>query len=98
MRLKCLILPIICSIRARPIKKLGEKLGLINRVGAMRDNRADAALSRSFPIAFRIIAFVSNDGSWIDVGAKTGQHFEIAAIARLAAFWYNLSPPLTMWT
>ena len=86
MRLKRLILPIICSIRGRALERtFAKNVGLVDGVRAIGDYRTNAAFTRRLSICLRIIALVRDNGAGINIGAEVEEHFEVAAVARFAA-------------
>jgi len=63
----------------------GKELGFVGCVGAVGDNRADAAASGSLPVRLRIVSFIGQRSARRNIRADIKQGLELTAVAGLAA-------------
>src|SRR6202795_2433747 len=86
IRLKRLILPTPCSMRARPlVEDFGKESRLCGGVLSVRDGGTDAAPACRLAVGLGVITLVAENRPRRDVRTDVEQDFEIAAIAGLTA-------------
>ena len=72
---------------ARPclIEGSREEGRLVLFVGFVRNDGSDAALPRCVPVGLAGVAFVADDGAWLNVGSDVEQGLEVTPIGGFAA-------------